>query len=144
MSFELRSPQGTEEFDQYYDLRWRILRAPWQQDRGSEKDQFEDTAIHVAAYESGRLVGVGRLHKTSEDEAQIRYMAVEENCRGKGFGQAIYHHLESEARKMGIKKIYVHARLPVLDFYKLMGFNITGDGPTLFDSIQHKIMEKTL
>ena len=144
MSFELRSPHSPEEFEQYYDLRWRILRAPWQQPRGSERDEWENEAIHVAAYVAGKLVGAGRLHRTGEDRAQIRYMAIEEAYRGQGIGEAVYQHLEAEARKAGIKHIHVHARLPVLDFYKQMGFNITGEGPTLFDSIQHKVMEKDL
>lgn len=144
MSFELRSPEGPDEFDQYYDLRWRILRAPWQQPRGSEQDEWEDEAVHVAAFISGKLVGTGRLHRTADDRAQIRYMAVEESYRGQGIGGAVYQFLEAEARKANIKCIHVHARLPALDFYKQMGFNITGEGPTLFDSIQHKIMEKEL
>ena len=72
MSFELRSPEGPDEFDQYYDLRWRILRAPWQQPRGSEQDEWEDEAVHVAAFISGKLVGTGRLHRTADDRAQIR------------------------------------------------------------------------
>jgi ribosomal protein S18 acetylase RimI-like enzyme len=71
-------------------------------------------------------------------------MAVEESYRGQGIGEAIYNYLESEARKADVKCIHVHARLPVLDFYKQMGFTITGEGPTLFGSIQHKIMEKEL
>jgi N-acetylglutamate synthase-like GNAT family acetyltransferase len=144
MSFELRTPLGPDEFDQYFDLRWRILRAPWQQARGSEQDEWEDKAIHIAAFDAGMLVGVGRLHMISEDQAQIRYMAVEEAYRGKGIARAIYQHLESAARNTGVKKIHVHARLAVLEFYELMGFKIIGEGPTLFNEIHHKLMEKDL
>jgi len=32
----LRSSKNAEEFAQYYQLRWQILRKPWQQALGSE------------------------------------------------------------------------------------------------------------
>ena len=31
-------PKTKEDFKKYYDLRWRILRKPWNQPRGSEKE----------------------------------------------------------------------------------------------------------
>jgi hypothetical protein len=43
---EIRSPETVEEFMQYYELRWRLLRKPWNQPKGSEKDEKEDEAFH--------------------------------------------------------------------------------------------------
>ena len=59
------SPRTPKEFEEYYDLRWRILRAPWQQPRGSEKDDWEHLADHVSARDpGGRLLGVAVSEET--------------------------------------------------------------------------------
>ena len=42
----LRAPNTATEFAQYYQLRWQILRKPWQQALGSEQDEHERHAIH--------------------------------------------------------------------------------------------------
>ena len=45
---EIREPKK-EEFDSYYIFRWELLRKPWAQSKGSEKDDFEDIAYHIIA-----------------------------------------------------------------------------------------------
>ncbi|NNE38304.1 MAG: GNAT family N-acetyltransferase, partial [Gammaproteobacteria bacterium] len=74
--YQVGPPITSQDFDQYYDLRWRILRAPWDQPRGSEKDKHEESAHHVCIKsDTGNVIGVGRLHIASPGIAQIRYMA---------------------------------------------------------------------
>ena len=58
----VREPKGLQEFEQYYDLRWKILREPWAQPPESAKDEHEADAVHLGAWVNGELVGVGRLH----------------------------------------------------------------------------------
>lgn len=80
-------PKSAKDFERYFDLRWRILRKPWGQSRGTEKDKLEERSIHLMVCQSDRIpMGVGRAHFSSPDEAQIRFMAVEEQFRGKGVG----------------------------------------------------------
>lgn len=99
---QIAKPETPEQLDEYFDLRWRILRAPWDQLRGSEKDEFDEAADHVTVRNpESRLLGIGRLHLNSEEEAQIRYMAVEQDCRGLGVGRALIKKLEALARDRG-------------------------------------------
>ena len=50
-----------EQLEHYYDLRWRILRAPWKQPRGSEKDILEEDSYHLMVVDAKqRVIGVGR------------------------------------------------------------------------------------
>ena len=89
---DIRSPESELEFVAYYDLRWRVLRKPWGQPFGSERDELDAAATHVAGYdEAKRLVCVGRLHAVETGVGQVRYMAVEEPMRGRGLGQASGH-----------------------------------------------------
>jgi N-acetylglutamate synthase-like GNAT family acetyltransferase len=145
IKFHVARPQTPAEFEDYFDLRWRILRAPWHQPRGSEKDEFEETAEHISIITTeGRTIGVGRLHTLKPDQAQIRYMAVDGEYRGQGIGEIIFRHLEFLARDRNIKRILVNARNSAVGYYERFGFSVIGDGPTLFDEIQHKLMEKKL
>jgi len=38
----IRSPSQKSEYDACYSLRWQVLHAPWNQDKGTEKDELED------------------------------------------------------------------------------------------------------
>jgi len=137
-------PKTEEEFEKYYDLRWRILRKPWNQPRGSEKDDLEKDSIHIMVLEGSEVIGVGRGHFNSKDEAQIRFMAVEDNQQKKGVGKAIVSELEKRLREKKAKYIVLNARESAADFYKKQGYRIVEKGHTLFVSIPHFKMRKDL
>lgn len=138
-------PESPEEFEEYYDLRWRILRGPWGQPRGSEQDEFDPIADHVTVRdENGKLVGIGRLHLNNDREAQIRYMATEEDTRGSGAGRVIIARLETIAKGHGVRRITLNARENVIGFYEHLGYRVTGKGPTMFGEVRHSKMEKEL
>jgi N-acetylglutamate synthase-like GNAT family acetyltransferase len=96
MEVKICKPLTKEEFKKYYDLRWKVLRKPWKQPKGSEKDEREKESIHIMACIDSKIVGAGRLHFNTEKEAQIRYMAIEEKYRRKGIGSLILKELEKK------------------------------------------------
>src|SRR5690242_7663242 len=68
-------PRSKIDWEKYYDLRWRVLRAPWNQPRGSEKDDREAESQHLMILgPNAEAVAAGRLHFNSAAEAQVRYM----------------------------------------------------------------------
>ncbi len=145
MSFTIKSPQTISEHQQYYDLRWRILRAPWQQSRGTERDEHEAGAIHVIAIQpDGNVIGVARLHQLNRITAQIRYMAVEDHLQKNGVGKALLHYLEEQAVVLGIKQINLDARENCVGFYLKQGYHITGSGHVLYGEIRHQKMQKQI
>ncbi len=142
---QISKPETPEQFDEYYNLRWRVLRALWDQLRGTEKDELDAVADHVTVRNrDGRLLGVGRLHLNSEEEAQIRYMAVKQDCRGLGVGRALIKKLEEMAHVRGAARIVLNARDDVVGFYQRCGYLVVGPAPTLFDKVKHSRMEKRL
>ena len=111
----LQSPRSPSEWDAYFDLRWRILRQPWGQPRGSERDSEDDSAFHLLLMDAaGKALACGRLHLTAPGEAQVRCMAVEERTRGCGYGNRILVALEAEASCRGVRKIVLNARVIML------------------------------
>lgn len=145
MKLIVREPSSKEDFEKYYDLRWRILRKPWNQPKGSEMDDLEESAIHIMICdEHNKLLGAGRVHFTSSGEAQLRYMAVEEGMQGKGVGTALLHELEKKAVTENVKKIILNARENAVDFYRKSGYRIVSPSHTLYGVIKHFLMEKDI
>jgi len=144
MEIEVREPANEQELEQYYDLRWRVLREPWAQARESGRDEHEREAIHLTAWVDGRLVGAGRLHFNSAEQAQIRYMAVEPALTGRGIGSRILRALEQRAAAQAARCIVLNARESALEFYRKHGYRLVDRSGTLFNSIEHWWMEKDL
>ena len=143
--YKVITPQTDEEFERYYQCRWRLLRKPWHQPEGSEKDEYESHAIHrMIINDEDEPIAVGRLHVTSVDEGQIRYMAVDKAYRHRGLGTLLMMALEEEARKQSLKRLMLNAREGSAVFYAKCGYSITGDAPTLLGSVEHQQMKKTL
>jgi len=62
----------------------------------SECDSLDDSAFHFLLLDSARKpLACGRLHFNAPDEAQVRFMAVHENLRGRGYGSRILEGLEA-------------------------------------------------
>ena len=146
-SFEyaIRSPKSEKEWDDYYFLRWKILRSNFSNDIDSAKDELEDKSYHVAVIRSNEnIIGVGRLHDVDEQTSQIRYMAVGEDFRNHSFGTKILLNLMEYAKNNGKKYIILHARENAVKFYKNNGFELLEKSHLLFGKIQHYLMKISL
>ena len=142
---QIIQPATPEEYRQYYDLRWRILCAPWNQPRGIERDQSDATSIHLMAInDDGSLLGAGRLHFNSATEAQIRYMAIDAAHQRQGVGSHLLQALEQRAGQSGATAVILNSRDTALAFYSKHGYRSEGPGHLLFDSIAHVKMRKQL
>jgi N-acetylglutamate synthase-like GNAT family acetyltransferase len=142
---ELVVPSSDADLAAYYTLRWRLLRGPWGQPPGSERDELEAESWHIAAQGAdGQTIGVGRLHRLEGQSGQIRYMAVEPAWRRQGIGAAILMSLEATAVAQGMRRIELDAREGSVGFYQRHGYAITGPAHTLFGQIAHQRMAKTL
>ncbi|WP_440874774.1 bifunctional GNAT family N-acetyltransferase/hotdog fold thioesterase [Thalassotalea sp. PLHSN55] len=142
---ECRAPISEQELQQYYHLRWRILRQPWQQPEGSEQDELEQQSYHrILVDENNTIVAVARLHLVSQHQAQIRYMAVAEQAQGKGFGRQILIALEQLALTLGCCEISLNARENALGFYQSLDYQNQGFSHQLYQSIKHFKMIKTI
>lgn len=143
--FECRAPQSQQEFEQYYHLRWQILRKPLNQVKGSEKDELETQAVHRAIFDiQGNVIAVARLHYCGCLAAQIRYMAVDGQYQGKGLGQQLITELEQHAGNLGIVKVTLKAREKAVNFYEKLSYENLGLSHVLFNQIKHFAMEKHL
>lgn len=141
----IRPPATPEEFQRYRNLRWKVLRAPFNQPRIIEEDDAgtEDFPIMVCQVD-GIPIGVGRAHFISEDQAQIRSISVEPEWEGKGIGSIVLSVLEKIVTAKGAKRIIIHSRNSAIEFYKKFGYQEVEPSYTLFGEIEHTLMEKII
>ena len=138
----IRQPITSVEWNAYFDLRYRILRAPWNQPPGSEKNKGDQSAKHAAYFLNEKIIGVGRLDLFENEYGQVRFMAVESNYQGGGIGKSIIQYLEDLSIARGDKGMVLHARENALEFYNKLGYSVVEKSHLLFGEIQHYLMNK--
>jgi amino-acid N-acetyltransferase len=60
----------------------------------------------VAVNDAGAVVGCGALHVFWEDLGEIRTLSVDPDHKDKGVGHALLEELESQARRLGLTKLF--------------------------------------
>ncbi len=142
MEIEIRSPKSEVEWEQYYSLRYRILRQPWNQPRGSERNEGDEIGLHFALYENEILKAIARLDINDEKSAQVRFMAVETEIQRKGYGKQVMLAVESYCKSISISEIILHAREVAIPFYESLDYQLVEKSHLLFNEIQHHLMSK--
>ncbi|UOQ72673.1 GNAT family N-acetyltransferase [Hymenobacter cellulosilyticus] len=143
----VRAPSSPSDFAAYYQLRYRVLRQPWNQPLGSERADDDDapsTTHALYSTQAGEVVGVARLHPSGPGQAQVRYMAVDPAFQGQGIGQQLLEYLEDAARRQGLTECILHARQQAVPFYERLGYRVVAPSHQLFGTIQHFLMRKDL
>lgn len=126
--YHLRVPQTEEELESYYQFRWEMLRKPLHQPVGSERDAYDAMAHHqMVVDESGKPVAIGRLYINADNEASIRFLAVDPAVQAKGLGTLVAMTLESVARQEGVKRVVCSAREDAVEFFAKLGFENQGE-----------------
>jgi len=143
--FKLRIAHTPEETQRIIDLRYKILRKPWNQSAETATDNLEPISINAYIENEKRMVvACGRLQENKDKIGQIRFMAVEDDQQGKGLGKMIVSALESEAKKLQLHTIELQARDNAVEFYKSCGYSIKEKSFLLWGIIQHYLMEKKI
>ena len=133
-----------KELDDIIELRYLVLREPWNKPKSTATDELEATSVNAFIEDNGNVIACGRLQDNGAGVGQIRYMAVHPDYQGKGLGKRIVTTLEEEARKINILSIELQARENAVEFYKSQGYSIKETSFKLWDIIQHYLMVKTI
>ena len=143
-NYSIKSPENKEEWDNYLMFRWKILRKPLGMSKDSLADSIEDKSFHLMGIDDEeKVIASGRVHFNCENEAQIRYMAVDDSFKRKGVGTEIVKELENYAQSKGAIIMILNARENAISFYLSLGYEEVG--PYQSDTgIPHKTMKKNL
>ena len=105
----------------------------------NDADYTDQDAIHVYAYDKGRIIACARLLKpgVSFSEASIGRIITDKKYRGKGLGHKLVEKCIEESKKAyGDFGIRISGQVYAMDFYKKLGFKPEGE-EYLEDGIPH-------
>jgi len=134
---------GSSDYEQIVALRIKTLLEPIGVPATYIVLEKEKNDVFVGAFKNHELIGCCVLTKKNESTIQLRQMAVRKDQQGKGIGAAIVNFAEATARNLGYAVLMMHARDPVIEFYKKCGYQTVGE--QFFEvGIGHHQMEKNL
>ena len=92
-----------------------------------EWDEQDARSTHAIVLEGESCLGTGRLLPAGADDcAGIGRMAVLPDRRRKGVGSLLMRSLLTEARRLDVREIILHAQISAIGFYDRFGFVKTG------------------
>ena len=143
--YRIDTPVSEQDFADYFEFRWEMLRKPWNFPLGSEKDEYEQVSQHrMIRGVNGEVIAVGRVHMNSAEEAQIRHVAVAHDAQGKGLAKMIMSALESVARQEGAVRMVTNSRELSTPFFTSCGFEIEKEAPRELGKLKRQQMVKRL
>lgn len=143
---EIRTPKTREDFKAYYDLRYRLLRQPWAQVRGTEKDDYEPLSQHFMAVDTANneIVGVIKIYEKEPGVGCFSHMAVSSARQRQGIGKLLMDAVEAHARELGYHTLGCFSRLNTTLYFEQTGYKIAGLPTHYFGTTQVVWMEKKL
>ena len=94
--------------------------------RGTEKDEYDDSALHLIAVCDRQIIGSARLRELSTELGSIAYVAVIPEFQSQGVGTALIKQLIETAKKKHLKSLRVMTRIAASRFYQRIGFLESG------------------
>ena len=142
----IKQPQTMDDFKAYYALRYRVLREPLGQPKGTEKDDFEPLSHHYMAVneQNGEIAGVVKLFERELALGQFSHIAVSEKYQHQGIGRLLVNTVESKAKELGFKKMGTLTRVTATGFYERCGYIPQGFAEMLFGKLKMIWLEKEL
>ncbi|MDJ0517054.1 MAG: GNAT family N-acetyltransferase [Trichodesmium sp. MO_231.B1] len=137
--FKICLIQSQPEKEEMYYQRWLVLRKPIDMERGTEKDEYDDYALHFIAVCEEQIIGSARLRELSTGIGSIAYLAVLPEFQSQGVGTALIQKIIEIAKQKQLTSLRVMSRINSSKFYEKIGFRGTGQ-PFEFLGIFHQFM----
>ncbi len=112
--------------EETYPIRKTVLRKEFPGEPHQFNGDLESNTFHLGYFEANEIKGVVTILKNGS-VAQLRGMAVSEDCQGKGIGKMLIQKAEDILRKNNISKIWMNAREKAVPFYEKSGYKIEGE-----------------
>lgn len=123
-NFEVRRVRAEELFD----LRRRVLRADHPERSVQDSRDDEATSFHFGGFLDGRVVASASWFPSEGPinpelvSFQLRYMAIDYDVQGQGYGTVVVETALNELRNQGAEQVWANARDTALGFYLATGW----------------------
>ena len=135
-----------------HELRRRVLRENDAAKSVNEPRDAEPASMHFAGFVDGRVVVSASFYPTAAPvrseliSYQLRFMAVDFDVQGRGYGARLLDVAEQALRDAGAEQLWANARDTALGFYLKTGWDvIPGSGHISAESqLPHHVIVKLL
>jgi predicted GNAT family N-acyltransferase len=124
-NLRVRRAYSKKEREKAFGIRMRVFVREQGVPKEIEMDRDDDRALHFLAFAAGKAVGTARI-VMRHGRAKIGRMAVLKGYRGRGVGKELLKRAVATARRRRAQTIYLHAQVPVIGFYEILGFQCAG------------------
>lgn len=130
----------TDDLDTCLALRFAVFVEEQRVPEELERDEYDATALHILAEQSGKPVGTARIVRKG-DTGKIGRVCVIKEARGTGLGAMLIRGaLEELHKEHGVTRAVLGAQITAIGFYEKLGF--TAYGPEFDDAgIAHRMMK---
>lgn len=122
---------GSSDYRKALILRYMVLRLETGVGDGGVNTIFDEhpdekECVLLGAFHGNAIVGGVTLKPTGEGEMLLRSLAVDDKRQGTGIGKKLVLFAHEAARKRGVRRITLNARINVIGFYEKLGYTDTG------------------
>ena len=137
---DIRPVENAQELEEMFYQRWLVLRSPLGMEKGSERDNHEDGAVHLVGICDRKIIASARLRELSPELGSISYVAVLPEFQNQGIGTKLIETLIAKAQAKKLKTLKLKSRINAIKFYQKIGFSAQ-DNPFDFLGIPHIFMQ---
>ena len=119
---DIREVNNPQELAEMFDQRWLVLRSPLGMEKGSERDNYEDGAVHLVGICDRQIIASARLRELSPELGSISYVAVLPEFQNQGIGTQLIEALIAKAQAKNLKTLRLKSRINAIKFYQRIGF----------------------
>lgn len=127
MSYQVRSFGAGDEtlMKKALEIREKVFVLEQQVSREEEYDGFDQVSHHYLVLDNSDAIGTARWRET-DSGIKLERFAVLQGFRNRGAGEKVLQAVLQDTVSSG-KKIYLHAQLTAVNFYKRAGFLEIGE-----------------
>ena len=134
---------GSEDYLAAVEIRREVLRRPLGLDYTPEQLAADEGKTILVAKMDESVVGTLMLTDEGSGSVRMRAVAVLPSLQGSGIGRSLVEASENVARRLGFRRMFLHARDHAVGFYDRLGYAIEGE--TFVEvGIPHRLMTKSL
>jgi predicted GNAT family N-acyltransferase len=124
---EVRLAASARDVEQCLRLRWTVFVEEQGVRPSDEVDAHDRSdAVHALAILDGVPCGAARFIFERPGLAKVQRMAVIDDVRGRGVGQALLSFVEAEAARRGATRFTLDAQTHARAFYEKVGYRTSG------------------
>ncbi|MFC1591128.1 MSMEG_0567/Sll0786 family nitrogen starvation N-acetyltransferase [Thermodesulfobacteriota bacterium] len=137
-----RPVQDAAELEQYYNLRCRVFVEEQGLFSDTDRDAYDEQAIHIVALRGASVVGAVRVYEESDGVYQGGRLAVEKKFRGR-VGRLLVHKAVEIVQQRQARTFKALIQQENIDFFKNLKWTATGAAVRYKDKL-HQMMEADL